>query len=532
MPSHPVAVAKLALCLADAGHEVTIAAPAGDAVKLTEKAVKDSPTPIRIVAAGHTSTTKHLNVHGSADANSWRHMVHCLCHPIAQACANAADLTSPMFGPLLKLMQAEPRPDVVVLSHYVCSPAGDAAELAGLPAVTFVHLPYDPAIFMGDAAAWKYPRMLPSFPHVSSYPTVPPTGWRGLSQLAWKWFDAKVSAMHWSRAAKRQNAVRALRGLPLTCAGGWAGYIANHPAVVLGGPPFGPPAPVPPLATVVGHVEPKTSAELSQELASWLEMNPAGTVFISMGTGQILDDSEARELARGLGRRLASLPDGPNLLWALRASEQERLCSILHQELGRPEASRESGALHFFGGKVRVEGYVRQPAVLSSGRVCLFISHMGFGACTEGVSAGVPFVSYPGGFDQEFNATRAEEMGFAVRAPRGLVGIEDVVRRALADKELAGGARRAQRQLAAAGGGQAAVRAVEHFAFLGREGAAALRLPFATHGGGEKPRHRPTSCGASKASSLPIAAVALGALLSLLLLLLASLYAAQSFEEA
>mmetsp|Transcript_95991 Transcript_95991/g.240599 ORF Transcript_95991/g.240599 Transcript_95991/m.240599 type:complete len:563 (+) Transcript_95991:95-1783(+) len=527
MPSHPVAVAKLALCLADAGHHVTIAAPEGEAFRIAEQAVAGSASPISVVPAGQTSTKVQLNVHGSTDVNSWRQMVRQLLHPIPECVADAADMTAPMFEPLLALMRVDPPPDVVVLSHYMWSVAGDAAEVAGIPAVSFVHLPYDPALFLGEESAWRYPSMLPSFPHVAAYPLVPSAGLQGWRQLWWKWVDSKISAAAWARAARRQNALRVSRGLPPTSKGGWAGFLASHPAVVLGGPPFGPPAPVPPLAVVVGAVEPKSVEKLPADLAAWLQENSAGVMFISMGTGMTLNAEEARELAGGLGRRIAGETNQPKLLWALRASEQERLQGVLKEELGAPDEATTPGAISFCGGRVRIESYVPQRAVLNSGQVSVFISHMGFGACTEGVSAGVRFVAYPGGFDQEFNASRAVEAGFAVRAPMGLAGIEGVIREALADMQLAEGARRARCQLNAAGGSRAAVEAVERFAALGREGAQALILPFGGHGhshqqegstGAEATKH----VGASSFAAAAAAAAALGIALVLSVLVSAS----------
>lgn len=479
MPSHPVAVAKLAIHLADSGHKVTFAVPAGQAVDVASKAVQGKD--IAVVSAGHTNTTVQLNVHGSLDATSWASMLHALQNPIPESMADAADLTAPMFEPLLELMRKD-SPDVVVLSHYMWSAAGDAAEAAGIPAVTFVHLPYDPALFLGEEDTWHYPRMLPALPHVAAYPTLPAPGFEGWKQRAWKWLDAKISATAWKHASRRQNAVREARGLRPNNTAGWAGYLATHPAVVLGGPPFGPPAPVPPLAVVVGETEVKSSENLQPEFTDWLNGSGAkGVVYVSMGTGLTLTDAEAREIAGGLGRRLAGA-GGPRLLWALRSSEQEKLQNVIHAELGEPEILAD-GTRSFQDDAVRISTYVPQSGVLSSGCVHLFLSHMGFGACTEGVKAGCIFFSYPGGFDQEFNAARAEEAGFALRAPPGLCDLESLARQALSDATLSEQASRAQQQLSLAGGGQAAVQAVEKFAAMGRDDADALVLPMASHQG-------------------------------------------------
>merc|ERR1719161_259498 len=116
-----------------------------------------------------------------------------LKNPVPQGFVSIAHMTAPMYDALLDLMIKEPRPDVVVLSHYMYSAAGDAAEKAGIPAVTFYHLPYDPAIFLGELDAWRYPKMVPTFPHVASYPTVAPGGFKGYLQMAWKWVDAQIS---------------------------------------------------------------------------------------------------------------------------------------------------------------------------------------------------------------------------------------------------------------------------------------------------------------------------------------------------
>merc|ERR1719387_2137931 len=134
--------------------------------------------------------------------------------------------------------------------------------------------------------------------------------------------------------------------------------------------------------------------------------------------------------------------------------------------------------MSYISDRVRIASYVPQTSILNSGCVSLFLSHKGFGACTEGVKAGCVFLSYPGGFDQEYNASRAEDGGFAVRVSQGLSGLEGLARQALADSRLREQALRAQRQLSQSGGPAAAVRAVERFAEMGRDGAEALVLPF------------------------------------------------------
>jgi hypothetical protein len=178
MPSHPLAVAKFAYRLAGAGHEIIFAAPAGNAFDIAEKAVKGCDR-ISVVAVGHCTTQAQPNVHSSCDSYSWRHMVEALREPTPQTFVSVAHMTAPMFDGLLDIMTKEPQPDVVVLSHYMWSAAGDAAEVAGIPAVTFYHLPYDPAVFIGEADAWRYPRMISTFPRVASYPTATPGGLKG-----------------------------------------------------------------------------------------------------------------------------------------------------------------------------------------------------------------------------------------------------------------------------------------------------------------------------------------------------------------
>jgi len=217
--------------------------------------------------------------------------------------------------------------------------------------------------------------------------------------------------------------------------------------------------------------------DMHEDLKAWLEESGSqGIVFVSMGTGLILSEGEVREIAGGLGRNMAGR-GGPKLLWAFRASEQERFHEALRDELGTPVLMAD-GSWSYLSNTVRVASFVPQAQVLKSGFVSLFLSHMGFGAMTEGVAAGCIFLSYPGGFDQEYNATRAEEGGFAVRLPVGLVGLERIARRALEDPHLKGQALRAQQQFASAGGPKAAVEAVEKFAAMGRAGADALVLPF------------------------------------------------------
>ena len=191
--------------------------------------------------------------------------------------------------------------------------------------------------------------------------------------------------------------------------------------------------------TVVGTLDASTTPknDFTEDLQQWLDKHAHnGIVYAGFGTGTVLSDKEAAAVTG----RLVHYKNGsslPPILFALRASEQQRLRAVMDQAVGSSPTSQSATHVEYLNGRLRIQDNVPQAALLKSEHVKVFISHMGMGGFVEGVQGGVPFVAYPSGCDQWFNAQRAVDAGIAVQAPFGMDGLGSIVETVLRDDKHA-----------------------------------------------------------------------------------------------
>ena len=129
----------------------------------------------------------------------------------------------------------------------------------------------------------------------------------------------------------------------------------------------------------------------------WLDSQPpASVVYISFGSFASLTQEQLSELASGL------IASNKNFLWALRASEQQKLPWHFIKHLGD---------------KGLVVSWSPQLAVLAHESVGCFVTHCGWNSTLEAISLGVPMVVVPQWTDQPTNAKYVEDVwGVGVRA--------------------------------------------------------------------------------------------------------------------
>ena len=494
LPSHPYAAAKLAKVLArQGGHSVVLAAPQGPAYQRIVQ--ETTPTnnnnnqrtlstgQLQCMTLGSVATKKHVNERTVANPNAWGTLWSALRepYPIANALNNMGDLQDNVYKAcrreIIRAIEADCPYDLVIPMHSILHTICDAVESAVAelktrkvafpePAILiFSSLPYDPAMFMGEQKAWYMPRPLTNFLHVSAYPvgaatndnqTSVKTGTTmgrvtlfvescrtlatNISRTSWKLLDAALTAWAWHRSAAYNNRRRRRRGLnPIP--DGARGYLQKYPVVSFGGVYPYMDKEVTVLAdhvTCLGSLD-DSPIPLDANLQAWLDRQTHGIVYASFGTGTELNETEISALTGRLARSLLQPVDGTtySTLISLRPTEQRRLRRAMDAAVGSSPSAESETHLEYLNGRLRIQADVSQSTLLQKPNVVkVFLSHMGMGGFVEGCKGGVPFVAYPSGCDQFFNAQRAIEAGIARQAAHELVDIVNLVQQTLADKEM------------------------------------------------------------------------------------------------
>ena len=109
---------------------------------------------------------------------------------------------------------------------------------------------------------------------------------------------------------------------------------------------------------------------------------------------------------------------------------------MIDESIDSSPTSEGKDFLEYGNGTLRIESTVPQAEILESGKVDVFISHMGFGGFSEGVRAGVLFIAYPSGCDQWYNAKRAVEAGIALEPGKNMDRLGEAVSEVLCNDEI------------------------------------------------------------------------------------------------
>ena len=145
---------------------------------------------------------------------------------------------------------------------------------------------------------------------------------------------------------------------------------------------------------------------LPADLEDWLASRDDGrVVYVCFGTMAALSEKFLDEMAGGL------LDSGAPAIWSL------------------PRAYHGLLARHELGGRLHVEEFVPQVAVLASGKVGCFVTHAGAGSAQDAVIAGKPVLCIPFMWDQPYNSSLLEGLGVgrvlaSRRAKRTLIARE------------------------------------------------------------------------------------------------------------
>eukprot|EP00927_Polykrikos_kofoidii_P050627 TRINITY_DN4451_c0_g1_i1.p1 TRINITY_DN4451_c0_g1~~TRINITY_DN4451_c0_g1_i1.p1 ORF type:complete len:544 (-),score=84.30 TRINITY_DN4451_c0_g1_i1:139-1770(-) len=278
-----------------------------------------------------------------------------------------------------------------VLLHLASLAAYPVVEASGIPFVDFLSIPPMAAGFVHDAdVQCRYPNMIqpPRVQDLKSSLIV-----RVSNHMHCRFLQAyMVFVDHEFRAIFRT------KGLP------WPGFVKMMTQVphgiVLGGPPLSLKLPLPPGMHLVGTVEKSKPSPIPVDILGWLDAaKHAGerVMYVSLGTKYEFTEKSCSQLVAHLNEMVEQL--GLRILWSLRASQQEKLASVLPINQGV---------------SIRIEKFTPQPEVLQHGSVKVFLSHCGWGGVTDTIAAGVPVLGYPGMAEQFLNARSLEEAGAGI----------------------------------------------------------------------------------------------------------------------
>nr|QZL13807.1 putative glycosyltransferase GT3 [Dioscorea zingiberensis] len=150
-----------------------------------------------------------------------------------------------------------------------------------------------------------------------------------------------------------------------------------------------------------------------EELTSWLDTKPAGSVvYVSFGSLCVFSVDQVEEIAAGLEI------SGHCFVWVVRDKGPST-----------PEGFEE----RVKGRGVVVRGWVPQVVLLGHVAVGGFVNHCGWNSVLEGISAGLPMVTWPLMHEQFINEKLVNEvLGIGVRArregqdPTVVIGREEV----------------------------------------------------------------------------------------------------------
>ncbi|KAF7811002.1 scopoletin glucosyltransferase-like [Senna tora] len=166
-----------------------------------------------------------------------------------------------------------------------------------------------------------------------------------------------------------------------------------------------------------------------QECLRWLHSKqPNSVLYISFGSMTNFPKSQLKEIAMGLEA------SGQYFIWVVRSQKED-------EEEEEEEWLPEGFEKRMEGKGLIIRGWAPQVLILDHEAVGGFVTHCGWNSTLEGVSAGVPMVTWPTGKDQFYNqkfVTEVLGIGVAVGVEGDSVekeAIEKAVRRIMEGEE-------------------------------------------------------------------------------------------------
>ncbi|KAJ0967179.1 hypothetical protein J5N97_024096 [Dioscorea zingiberensis] len=135
----------------------------------------------------------------------------------------------------------------------------------------------------------------------------------------------------------------------------------------------------------------------------WLDKQPPeSVVYVAFGSTTTLSDEQVKEIAVGLERSTQ------RFIWVLRDADRGDVSSV------EGEVNREKSLLTDFDERVEgvgmvVRGWAPQLDILAHPSTAAFMSHCGWNSCMEGMSMGLPILTWPMHSDQPRHALMITE---------------------------------------------------------------------------------------------------------------------------
>lgn len=331
-------------------------------------------------------------------------------------------MEKPLFSMYQELVEWLKQPGIdAILLHVASFGYVPLAEASGIPVVGYLSIPATPLILVHDKdEVCRYPNMLAP-PRVDELKSSLIARVSNHMQCRFLQGYMKI-ADHEFEALFSKKGLTIPRGSLLEMMSG----VPN--SIIFGGPPLGPKIPLSPGMHLVGSVEKSKPSPIPSGMLSWLDAaKDAGApiMYISLGTKYELTETTCTELVDILYEMIAKL--GLRILWSLRASQQEKLASLLPDQ----------------GVSLRIETFTPQPEVLQHAGVKIFLSHCGWGGVMDAIQASVPVLAFPGMAEQFLNARGLEEAGAGILLNVDFSNLLASTTAMLADQQRYAGASRA-----------------------------------------------------------------------------------------
>ncbi|XP_061367883.1 UDP-glucose flavonoid 3-O-glucosyltransferase 7-like isoform X2 [Gastrolobium bilobum] len=163
----------------------------------------------------------------------------------------------------------------------------------------------------------------------------------------------------------------------------------------------------------------------AHECLKWLDMKePSSVVYLCFGSLVKFPDSQLRDIATGLEA------SGQQFIWVVRKSKKDG------EE--REEWLPEGFEKRMEGKGLIIRGWAPQVLILDHEAIGAFVTHCGWNSTLEGVSAGVPMVTWPVGaeFYNEKLVTEVLKIGVPVGAKKWVRLVGDTIKWEAVEKSV------------------------------------------------------------------------------------------------
>ncbi|QCE02703.1 UDP-glucose flavonoid 3-O-glucosyltransferase 7-like [Vigna unguiculata] len=379
---HQIPLVQLARLVASRGQHVTIVTTPGNA-ELFQKTIDDD------IASGH-----HIRVHLIKFPNTRVGLpegVENLVSATTSTTAAKIHMAAHFIQPQIEAVLKESPPDVFI-PDILFTWSKNLSKTLQIPRLVFNPISiFDvcmiqaikthPEAFLSDSA----PYHIPGLPHPLTLPVKPSPGFAALTESLLEGEEDSHGVIVNSFAELDAEYTQHYENL--------TGRKVWH---------------VGPSSLMVEQIvkKPAIVSEIRHECLTWLDSKERDSVlYVCFGSLVLLSDKQLYELATGLDA------SGHSFIWVVHRKNKEG--EEEEEEKWLPEGFEEKIEKEKRG--MLIKGWAPQPLILNHPAVGGFLTHCGWNAVAEAISAGIPMVTMPGFSDQYYNEKLITEVhGFGV----------------------------------------------------------------------------------------------------------------------